>query len=81
MLIYQNNKYISLFKNIPVKVKSQFITELNNNVSEQVKPHTILVDSYMLQKSLGSAQFNIEAAGFVSVLDNYINVDEKFFVN
>jgi hypothetical protein len=35
----------------------------------------------MLSKARGSAHSVFEAGSYVSVLDNYIDVDEKFFLN
>jgi len=71
--------YTSLFKNIPIKVKSAVIKELNDNM-EQKFPKYIVCNSYMLSQKFGTEQYQFIADGFCSVLDNFVDVDEKFFL-
>lgn len=80
-LEYNKTCYASLLNHTPIKVKSPYISELNSEVAEQTRPMYILVDSYSLVPKFGSSQFEFVAEGFVSVLDNYIEVDERFFLN
>jgi HrpA-like RNA helicase len=81
ILLRTKTGYISCLKNIPIKVKSPFISELNEAAAEQPRPNSIVVDSYAFSQKFGSEQFEFLADGFVSVLDNYIDADDKFFVN
>jgi HrpA-like RNA helicase len=82
-LLYNNinNNYLSIFKNIPVKVKSQYIKELNSKIALQTKPIYLIVDSYIFTQKFNSSQFEFVANGFISVLDNYISVDDRFYLN
>ncbi len=83
ILGFKRNKYISLYKNIPVKVKSQLIKEINPE-SNDIHPaiaNYILVDSYLISQKRSSAQFEFIAEGYVSVLDGYVTVDDRFYFN
>jgi HrpA-like RNA helicase len=71
--------YTSVFKNVPVKVKSAVVKELNE--VEQQFPKYVVCNSYMLSQKFGSEQYQFIADGFCSVLDNFVVVDEKFFLN
>jgi hypothetical protein len=71
--------YTSVFKNVPVKVKSAVVKELNDNM-EQKFPKYVVCNSYMLSQKFGSEQYQFIADGFCSVLDNFVDVDEKFFL-
>lgn len=79
ILVNRKTNYMVLMRNLPVKVKSQLVSELGDD-AEQKKPMYIAVDAYALSPKFGSAQFEFVAEGFVSVLDNFINVDENFFL-
>lgn len=81
ILVNRKNSYLSLLHNVSVKVKSPLIMELNGKDAEQTKPMTIIVDSYSLSQKFGSSQFEFVADGYVSVLDNFIDVDESFFLH
>ncbi len=81
VLVNRKNNYISLLRGVSIKVKSFFVEELNKNVAEQVKPLYVLVDNYSLAQKIGSAKFEFVADGFVSVLDNFIEVDEAFHLH
>lgn len=81
IFINKENMYYSLLRNIQVKIKSNLVSELNLDVVEQTRPRYIIIDSYMLSAKFNSAQFEFIAGGYVSVLDNFINVDEKMFLN
>ena len=70
LLVYDGNVYRSAHKHITVKVKSKLLDN---------KPKYILVSSYMLSQKFDSAQYLFEASGFVSVLDNYVEVDPQFY--
>jgi HrpA-like RNA helicase len=79
VLISRKYSYVSILKGIPIQVKSRLIMPLNSKVSEQQKPLYILVDQYTLAQKFGMAQFEFVADGFISVLDNYIDIDEAFY--
>ena len=81
VLVNRKNNYISLLRGVSIKVKSSFVEELNKNVAEQVKPLYVLVDNYSLSQKIGLAKFEFVADGFVSVLDNFIEVDEAFHLH
>jgi HrpA-like RNA helicase len=78
ILKFRKGRYYSLLRNIPIKVKSIMISELNNEFAEQTKPMYIAVDNYTMSSKFGSSQFEFISDSFVSVLDNYISPDEKF---
>lgn len=78
VLKFQNGRYYSLLRNIPIKIKSSMVLELNEEFAKQVKPMYIVVDNYTLSPKFGSSQFEFIAEGFISVLDLYVSVDEKF---
>lgn len=71
--------YTSIFKNIPIKVKSVVVRELDDSV-EQKFPKYIVCNSYMLSQKFDSEQYQFIADGYCSVLDNFVDVDEKFFL-
>ena len=71
--------YISLFKNIPIKVKSLVMKELNEE-AQQKYPKYIVCDAYMLTQKFGKEQYEFKADGFCSALDNFVEIDEKFFL-
>jgi HrpA-like RNA helicase len=82
VLLNIKDNYVSLLKNIKIKVKSNYINsinDLNHKIKvEQEKPKYIAVDNYQLSQKMNKAQFEYVADGFISVLDNYVVVDEKF---
>lgn len=82
LLRYNTNskQYISIFKNVAVKVKSPYIKELNEKVAEQNKPYYLIVSSYTMSQKFGSAIFEFVADSFVSVIDNFISVDNNLFL-
>lgn len=75
ILVLRKDNYTSLLKNITIKVKSNYI-EFENN-----KPQALIVDSYNLSQKFNSALFEFVANGFISVLDNYIEIDNRIFLN
>ena len=70
--------YTSVFKNVPVKVKSAVVKELNE--VDQLYPKYVVCNGYMLSQKFDSEQYQFIADGFCSVLDNFVDVDEKFFL-
>jgi len=78
VLTKYKNMYQLLIRNININVKSIYTEEIGENV-EQKKPMYIIVDNYMLSQKMGMARFEFVADGYVSVLDNFIDVDENFY--
>lgn len=62
--------YTSVYKKIPIKVKSTHIQEY---------PKFIICDSINLSQKFGSEQYEFLADGYISVLDNYVDPDVNFF--
>jgi len=77
VLVQREYGYQLLFRDIRVKIKSPLITELKG--VSQKRPHAIVVSAYSLSQKFNAAQFEFVSEEFVSVLDNYITVDEGFF--
>lgn len=73
----QFSVYQSVCKNIPIKVKSLVVKELNDD-AEQKYPLLVICDAYMITAKYGSSQHEFIAAGFISVMDNFVEVDTKF---
>ncbi len=71
--------YTLLIRNIQVNIKSPYTAQLNENIAEQKKPIYVLADSYTLSQSPRGAQFEFNADGFISVLDNFVEVDPNFY--
>lgn len=80
-LVHSELRYISLFKNIPVRVKSAVVIPLDENLVEQVYPKYIVCDSYMLSQKFGKPFYEFAAEGFISVMDNFVDIDLKFFLH
>ncbi len=80
ILVNRKNTYFSLLHSITVKIKSSLVAELSAD-ADQVKPMHILVDSYSLSQKFGASQFEFLAEGYVSVLDNFVEVDEQFYLH
>ncbi len=78
-LLSNNRGYISVLKNIKMRVKSP-LTAMLAESADQKAPQYVIVDSYALSQKFESAQFEFIAEGYVSVLDGYVNVDESFFI-
>lgn len=81
LLVNRKNMYLSLLHGVSIKVKSPFVAELNPSSVDQTYPMHVVVDSYSLAPKFGSSQFEFLADGYVSVLDNFIDVDETFFTH
>jgi HrpA-like RNA helicase len=82
LLINRKNTYFSLLHGITVKIKSPLVAELEaGSGAEQTKPMHILVDSYSLSQKFGASQFEFLAEGYVCVLDNFVEVDELFYLH
>jgi HrpA-like RNA helicase len=83
--LLQNKKgqYVSSLYNITVSVDSKLTNNLNPQIARQEKPNNILVDAYAFTTPMGSQQYGYicDNTTFVSVLDNYINIDEGFFLS
>lgn len=75
----QNSGYFTALRNIPVKVKSNFVSELNAAHAQQTKPMHLVVSSYTLSQIKDSPQFEFVAEEYISILDNYMEVDENFY--
>lgn len=83
ILEFKKNQYISLYKNIPIKVKSKLLKDTQSesfNRNPTIINH-ILVDSYLISQKRDSAQFEFISEGYVSILDGYVTVDERFYFN
>lgn len=78
VLVHGRNGYTSLFKNVPVSVKSSMAQPLNDQLVQQTLPKYIVCDSYSLGQKFGKPIFEFSAAGFISVLDNFVTVDMRF---
>jgi HrpA-like RNA helicase len=76
----KNNIYISQTKGLQINIRSKLIQSYNIT-NNSVFPKYILVDVYSLSQKMGQAQYEFIAEGFISILDNFINVDEKFVKN
>jgi HrpA-like RNA helicase len=71
--------YVSVLKNITITLKSSLLTPLNTNL--QKMPKYITIASYDLSKKQRSELFEFVTSEYVSVLDNYIDIDDKIFIN
>jgi hypothetical protein len=80
MLIFDKfSIFISIFKNIPIKVKSTLIKELAN--SDKYAAKCIICDNYILSQKFNEAQYEFLADGFISLLDGFVDYDEEFFLH
>lgn len=78
----ENKKtYMLVAKNIPLQIKSEVLPYLNPVLAKQTKPQYIVVSGYTLGQSSTSATFEFSCSEFVSVMDNYVNVDLKLGLN
>jgi HrpA-like RNA helicase len=78
LLINVKNNYMLGIKNIPIAIKSKFIGILNNDNVEQNKPKYVIISGFSLSKTFNSAVYNIQSNDYISVLDNFITIDEYF---
>jgi HrpA-like RNA helicase len=81
VLVNRKNSYMSLLRNTQIKIKSSLISKLDEKNADQTYPMSIIVDSYSMAPKFGAAQFEFIADGFVSVLDNFVDIDETFFLH
>jgi HrpA-like RNA helicase len=58
-------------RNIPVSITSEILSYITN------KPNHIIITNYLFTQGSTSLTFEFSSTGFISVLDNYINVDNK----
>jgi HrpA-like RNA helicase len=72
------NIYTSVIKSAPIKVKSLYINELSQDIANQIQPKFIIVDSYLLVPKADKISLEFNSNGFVSVLDNFVDIDIKF---
>jgi HrpA-like RNA helicase len=69
--------YMLLARNIPIQTKSEVLPFLNPVLAKQTKPKFITVSNYMFAQSMMGATFEFSNSGYISVLDNYVNVDMR----
>ena len=67
--------YVLLSRNIPIQTKSEVLPYLNPIFAKQTKPRFITLTNYTMGVSQLSAIFEFSSSGYISVLDNYVNVD------
>ena len=75
LLVYNNNKYTSVLKSVPITVKSTSVLPLDEELADQIYPKYIVCDSYMLSQIRNKSAFEFIASGFISVMDNFVEVD------
>ena len=73
--------YMLVSKNIPIQTKSEVLPYLNPEFAQQTKPQYIIVSQYILVQSQTSATFEFSCSEYISVMDNYIDVDLKLGLN
>jgi hypothetical protein len=61
--------------NIPIQTKSDVLPYLNPVLAKQTKPKFMVVTNYLFNQSQTNSQFEFSSSGFISVMDNYVNVD------
>jgi hypothetical protein len=69
--------YILNSKNIPIQTKSEVLPNLSPENAKQTKPKNIIITNYTFGENMTSTNFEFSCSGFISVMDNYINVDSR----
>ena len=69
--------YVLLSRNIIIQTKSEVLPYLNPVLAKQTKPKFITITNYIMSQSQMSATFEFSSSGYISVLDNYVNVDKR----
>lgn len=70
-----NNNYKSLLNNVTIKVKSETIRDM------EVKPEFIICSMYSMVQKFDDTQYELISDSFVSVMDDFVDVDPKFYMN
>lgn len=78
---FQKRSYIMLSKSIPIKIKSSILLYLNDQVAKQTSPKHIIISGYTIKKSMNNSVFEFLCDEFISVLDNFVEVDNRFILN
>jgi HrpA-like RNA helicase len=72
----KNTIYNSIIKSIPIKVKSTIIKKITEEQSSY--PKYLICSGYTLTSKFNSAQYEFIADGYISVVDNFIQIDPDF---
>jgi len=77
-----HSSYLLLLKNFQVAVSSPYLSLLGSpeNKLEQNRPRYLIVSDYSLTREIGSSQFSIKSGDYVSVMDGFVDIDERFFL-
>ncbi len=72
-ILYLNGKqYTLLIKNVSVVVKSKILPRSN-------KPNYIITSDFVMSQSGNGSLFGINTSDYISILDNYVAVDQNLF--
>jgi HrpA-like RNA helicase len=74
----KKNIYMLNSKSIPIQTKSEVLPYLNSQIGgKQTKFKYIIITNYLFTENKTSTGFEFTSSGFISVMDNYVNVDNK----
>lgn len=73
--------YILLSKNIPVTMRSDILPYLDSTYAQQDKPKYIIITQYLLSQNMNNSHYEFSCGEYISVMDNYVDIDSRLGLN